>query len=101
MVNSNYMFGDFMKPLPRPLQALITWIAILPLVLIFSAVLAPFTEGWPDVLRTAAVITCVVPIAVFWVVPTMAKAVQRLRGVSPDVVAAACSAAPTQEGERA
>lgn len=83
-----------MRPLPRPLQALITWTAILPLVLIASAIAAPFTAGWPDPLRTALIITVVVPIAVFWAVPTLAKAAQRMRGVPADVVAAACSARP-------
>lgn len=81
-----------MRPLPRPLQALITWTAILPLVLIVSAIVAPFTEGWPDPLRSALTITVVVPIAVFWAVPLLAKTVQRMRGVPHDVVAAACSA---------
>lgn len=83
-----------MRPLPRPLQALITWIAILPLVLLMSAVITPLTGGWPDPLRTALIITLVVPIAVFWAVPTLAKATQRLRGVPAPVVAAACSARP-------
>ncbi|WP_307357435.1 hypothetical protein [Microbacterium murale] len=61
-------------------------------MLIASAIVAPFTSGWPDPLRTAVVITVVVPIAVFWAVPTLAKAAQRMRGVPPEVVAAACSA---------
>lgn len=81
-----------MRPLPRPLQALITWMAILPLVLIVSAIVVPFTTGWPDPLRTVLIITVVVPVAVFWAVPTLAKAAQRMRGVPPEVVAAACSA---------
>lgn len=85
-----------MRPLPRPLQALITWMAILPLVLIVSAIVTPFTAGWPDPLRTALIITVVVPVAVFWAVPTLAKAAQRMRGVPPEVVAAACSARPLQ-----
>ncbi|MFK4789842.1 hypothetical protein [Microbacterium sp. ZW T5_56] len=81
-----------MRPLSRPVQALITWTVILPLVLIVSAVTAPLTAEWPDPLRTALTITVVVPLAVFWGVPTLAKAVQRRRGVSRDVVNAACSA---------
>lgn len=84
-----------MSPLPRALQALITWIVILPLVLITSAIVAPLTAGWPDLLRTALVITLVVPVAVFWAVPTLAKAVQRMRGVPPDVLAAACNSGAT------
>lgn len=86
-----------MQPLPRPLQAAITWLAILPLVLVSSAVLAPLTAGWPDPLRTTLMITIVVPVAVFWAVPTLAKATQRLRGVPRDVVATACSATPRHE----
>lgn len=88
-----------MRPLPRPLQALITWMAILPLVLVVSTSVAPFTAGWPDPLRTALVITVVVPLAVFWAVPTLAKAAQRLRGVPPEVVAAACSVSPQSSSD--
>lgn len=81
-----------MRPLPRPLQALVTWTAILPLVLLVSALAAPLTVGWPGALRTAAVITVVVPLAVFWVVPLLARFTQRLRGVPANVVAQSCPA---------
>lgn len=84
-----------MRPLPRPVQALVTWIAILPLVLSVSALVAPLTAGWPDPLRTTLVITVVVPLAVFWVVPILARATQRLRGVPAPVIAAACPAPGT------
>lgn len=79
-----------MRPLPRPLQALVTWTAILPMVLIVSAVVAPLTSAWPDALRTATVITIVVPLAVFWVVPLLARFAQRLRGVPARVVRETC-----------
>lgn len=81
-----------MRPLPRPLQALITWVAILPLVLIFSMLAVPVTVGWPDPLRTAFVITVVVPLAVFWAVPMLARLTQRFRGVPSTVVSASCPA---------
>ncbi|MEH3088829.1 MAG: hypothetical protein PGN24_04225 [Microbacterium arborescens] len=81
-----------MRPLPRPLQALVTWTAILPLVLSISAVVTPLTTGWPDPLRMTLVITLVVPLAVFWAVPLLARATQRLRGVPAPVIAAACPA---------
>lgn len=81
-----------MRPLPRPLQALITWVAILPLVLIVSMLATPVTVGWPDSLRTALVITVVVPLAVFWAVPMLARLTQRLRGVPLAVVSASCPA---------
>lgn len=81
-----------MRPLPRPLQALITWVVILPLVLGVSALVAPVTGGWPDMLRTAVAITIVVPLAVFFAVPLLARTVQRLRGTPAAVVAASCPA---------
>ncbi|MDX2357727.1 hypothetical protein [Dietzia sp. PP-33] len=70
---------NLMNPLPRSLQALVTWTAILPLVLAVSALVAPLTVGWPNPLRTALVITVVVPLAVFWFVPLLARAAQRTR----------------------
>ncbi len=81
-----------MRPLPRPLQALVTWAVILPLSLGVSALTAPMTAGWPDVARTALVITVVVPLAVFWAVPLLARAVQRMRGTPAAVIAASCPA---------
>jgi hypothetical protein len=81
-----------MRPLPRPLQALVTWAVILPLVLGVSALTAPVTVGWPDPARTALVITIVVPLAVFWAVPLLARTVQRLRGTPTAVIAASCPA---------
>lgn len=81
-----------MRPLPRPLQALVTWVAILPLVLLVSMLTDPMTVGWPGPLRSAVVITVVVPLAVFWAVPTLARLTQRLRGVPSTVLAASCPA---------
>lgn len=77
-----------MRPLPRPLQALATWTAILPLVLLVSTILTPITLDWPAPARTVLVITIVVPIAVFWAVPLLAQLTQRLRGTPQDEVAA-------------
>ncbi|SDQ33612.1 hypothetical protein SAMN04488565_2263 [Leucobacter chromiiresistens] len=89
---SNQTFGDLMRPLPRPLQALATWVAILPLVLGTSAAVEPFTTGWPDPVRTALVITIVVPVAVFAAVPILVRVIQRLRGTPATVIADACPA---------
>ncbi|MBN7793640.1 hypothetical protein [Microbacterium esteraromaticum] len=80
-----------MTPLPKPLLVLVTWSAILPLALLVAALVGPLTTGWPDLLRTGLVITLVVPIAVTWAVPTLARAVQRMRGVPAHVVTQACS----------
>ena len=81
-----------MRPLPRPLQALVSWVVILPLVLGVSALTAPVTVGWPNAASTALVITIVVPLAVFWAVPLLARAVQRLRGTPTAAIAASCPA---------
>lgn len=81
-----------MRPLPRPLQALATWVAILPLVLGTSAAVEPLTPGWPDPVRTALVITIVVPVAVFAAVPMLARIIHRLRGTPATVIADACPA---------
>lgn len=80
-----------MSPLPKPLLVLVTWSAILPLALLIATLIGPLTGGWPDLARTALIITLVVPIAVTWAVPTLARAAQRLRGVPAHVVTQACS----------
>jgi antibiotic biosynthesis monooxygenase (ABM) superfamily enzyme len=50
-------------------RAALTWLAIFPLVAIGLTAMAPFTVGWPLVLRAFALTLIVVPLAVYVVVP--------------------------------
>ncbi|WP_461163796.1 hypothetical protein [Arthrobacter sp. R4-81] len=60
-------------------RALITWLAIFPLVAGGMAVIAPFSEGWHPVLRAFALTLVVVPLAVYFVVPRLFKGYGVLR----------------------
>jgi antibiotic biosynthesis monooxygenase (ABM) superfamily enzyme len=67
-------------PLPSVhVRALITWLAIFPLVAVGMALIAPLSEGWPPVLRAFALTLVVVPLAVYLVVPRLFKAYGMLR----------------------
>lgn len=55
-------------------RAVLTWIAIFPLVTIGLYALAPFTEGWPIVLRALVLTLIVVPLAVYLAVPQLLRA---------------------------
>lgn len=66
---------------PRPVpqlsvhsRALITWIAIFPLVTLGLYALAPFADGWPLWLRALALTVVVVPLSVYVVVPQLVRA---------------------------
>jgi antibiotic biosynthesis monooxygenase (ABM) superfamily enzyme len=52
-------------------RAVITWIAIFPLVAIGLTVMGPLTEGWHPVLRALVLTLIVVPLAVYVVVPRL------------------------------
>ena len=59
---------------PRPnihVTALIVWLTIFPLVVIFSTLLGPMTMDWHPVLRTFVLTLIVVPIAAYWLMPQM------------------------------
>lgn len=59
---------------PRPnvhVTALIVWLTIFPLVVIFSTLLGPMTTDWHPVLRTLVLTLIVVPIAAYWLMPQM------------------------------
>ncbi|WP_448811119.1 hypothetical protein [Agromyces bauzanensis] len=63
-------------------RAVITWIAIFPLVAIGMLVLAPITDSWHPVLRALLLTLIVVPLAVYLVVPQLMRgygAVRRRR----------------------
>lgn len=55
-------------------RAVITWLAIFPLVAIGMMASAPLMETWHPVLRALALTLVVVPTAVYLVVPRMMKA---------------------------
>lgn len=55
-------------------RAVITWIAIFPLVTLGMLVIAPFSEGWSPVLRALVLTLVVVPVAVYLVVPQLMRA---------------------------
>lgn len=60
-------------------RALITWIAIFPLVSLGFFAIAPFAEHWHPVLRALVLTLVVVPIAVYVVVPQLMRAHGALR----------------------
>ncbi|KQM81406.1 hypothetical protein [Agromyces sp. Leaf222] len=59
-------------------RALLTWIAIFPLVTIGLTLIAPVAEAWPPVLRALVLTVVVVPTAVYLVMPQLLKGHGRL-----------------------
>lgn len=59
-------------------RAVITWLAIFPLVSIGMLAMAPVTESWHPVLRAFVLTLVVVPLAVYLVVPQLLRAYARL-----------------------
>lgn len=55
-------------------RAVITWIAIFPLVTLGFFAIAPFAADWNPVLRAFVLSIVVVPIAVYLVVPQLMRA---------------------------
>lgn len=55
-------------------RAVLTWIAIFPLVAIGMTLIAPVTEGWHPVLRALVLTIVVVPVAVYLVMPQLLRA---------------------------
>jgi antibiotic biosynthesis monooxygenase (ABM) superfamily enzyme len=64
-------------------RAVITWLAIFPLVAIGMMVIAPFAESWHPVLRAFALTLVVVPLAVYLVVPQLMRGYGALRRRAP------------------
>lgn len=64
-------------------RAVITWLAIFPLVAIGMLLLAPFAESWHPVLRAFALTLVVVPLAVYVVVPQLMRGYVALRHRGP------------------
>jgi len=73
-------------PAPPPalpsvhVRAVITWLAIFPLVAVGMMASAPLTEGWHPVFKALALTLVVVPTAVYLVVPRMMRAHASLAG---------------------
>jgi len=59
-------------------RAVVTWLAIFPLVSIGMLAMAPLTESWHPVLRAFVLTLVVVPLAVYVVVPRLLHAYVRL-----------------------
>ncbi|WP_210740982.1 hypothetical protein [Nocardia veterana] len=60
------------------LRALLTWLAIFPMVALGMTVMAPFTADWSPVLRALVLTAFVVPSAVYVVVPRLLAAWARI-----------------------
>ena len=60
-------------------RAIITWLAIFPLVAIGLSVMASFATEWHPVLRALLLTALVVPTAVYVVVPRLLALYTRLR----------------------
>ncbi|MBW8762644.1 MAG: hypothetical protein JF592_08660 [Microbacterium sp.] len=56
------------------IRAVITWLAIFPLVTLGMFAIAPFSEEWNPVLRAFVLTLVVVPLAVYVVVPQLMRA---------------------------
>jgi antibiotic biosynthesis monooxygenase (ABM) superfamily enzyme len=61
------------------MRALLTWLAIFPLVAVVMAFIAPLSEGWHPVLRAFTLTLVVVPLAVYFVVPRLFQGYGMLR----------------------
>ena len=75
-------------PMPAPpavappsvhVRAVVTWLAIFPLVSVGMLLLGPVSESWHPVLRALVLTAVVVPLAVYVVVPRLLGAYGALR----------------------
>ena len=64
-------------------RALITWLAIFPLVALGMMLIAPISESWHPVLRAFVLTLVVVPLAVYLVVPQLMRGYGALRRRAP------------------
>jgi len=72
-------------PVSSHVRAVITWLAIFPLVAIGMTAIAPLSGDWHPVLRALVLTLVVVPVAVYWVVPQLMRgygALQRRRSIA-------------------
>lgn len=64
-------------------RAVITWLAIFPLVALGMMLIAPISESWHPVLRALVLTLVVVPLAVYVVVPQLMRGYGALRRRAP------------------
>lgn len=69
------------KPPSVHVRAVITWIAIFPLVALSFFAIAPFAADWNPILRAFVLSIVVVPVAVYLVVPQLMRAYGKLRSL--------------------
>jgi len=62
-------------------RAVITWIAIFPLVTLGFYAIAPFAGDWNPVLRAFVLSIVVVPVAVYLVVPQLLRGYAAIRSI--------------------
>ena len=60
-------------PPPIHVRAVITWLAIFPLVAIGMTAITPISGDWHPVLRALVLTLVVVPVAVYWGVPQLMR----------------------------
>ncbi|PPF44404.1 hypothetical protein C5B85_09625 [Pseudoclavibacter sp. AY1F1] len=61
------------------IRAVLTWLAIFPLVAITSMIAEPLVGTWHPIARACVVTLVVVPLAVYLVVPNLVKLYGRIR----------------------
>ena len=67
------------NPPSTHVRAIITWLAIFPLVAIGMMAIAPISADWHPVLRALVLTVVVVPAAVYLVVPQLFRGYDALR----------------------
>ena len=60
-------------------RAIITWLAIFPLVAVGMMAIAPFSADWHPILRALVLTLVVVPVAVYLVVPQLFRGYAAIR----------------------
>lgn len=71
------------KPPSVHVRAVITWLAIFPLVAIGMLLIGPISDDWHPVTRAFVLTLIVVPLAVYLVVPQLMRAYGALRARKP------------------
>jgi antibiotic biosynthesis monooxygenase (ABM) superfamily enzyme len=67
------------QPPSTHVRAIITWVAIFPLVALGMMAIAPFSADWHPVLRALVLTLVVVPVAVYLVVPQLLRGYAAIR----------------------
>ncbi|MEV0414132.1 hypothetical protein AB0I68_25785 [Streptomyces sp. NPDC050448] len=59
-------------------RAFVTWLAVYPTITLTLALLGPYMNGLPLVLRTLILTAVVVPTVAYWLIPALMKATASL-----------------------